>query len=305
MHRFAPAAILLLLCTCLCAAVHAEPVDPAAEAKNKSEGEAEGTKPAGTHSWDAPAIKVPGFEAKLKEEERIGSYGQPRWSAHRRFNRTRQYVRPEGQIDFEIWSIHKGPRRSNHGDEAVENEWQTELEFGLPYRFQFDAYLVLAKTGREGELELAEEKFELRWAFMDWGKIYSNPTLYFEYAIHNHDFDSVEVKLLLGDSIIPRLHWGVNLVYEHVLGGDHNNNFAFTAAISYTVIDSVLAIGWEHQSEFEDSADNRWDFEDSHITGPSIQIRPSPQAHLNLVPFFGVGGHSPAFKFYFVFGWEF
>ncbi|MCA8911880.1 MAG: hypothetical protein KDB82_09260 [Planctomycetes bacterium] len=298
----------------------AAPVDPAADAKNKSEENADnnGTEEegesntsageeerTGTHSWDAPAIRVEGHDSDLREEDRIGSYGMPRWAARRRFNRCRIYVRPEGQFEFEFWSIHEVPRRSNHGSEAVGNEWQFEAEFGLPYRFQFDLYLIFEKSGNFGALEPAEIVTELRWAPLDWGVIYTNPTLYLEYAFKNGKANKIEAKVLLGDEIVPRVHWGANLVYEHSLGGDHENTFGLVLAVSFTVIDEILSVGWEHQTEIEDSAEDRGTYTDSHITGPSIQIRPLPQMHINIVPLIGIGGHSPGMKLYMVLGWEF
>ena len=197
------------------------------------------------------------------------------------------------------------PRRSNHGSEAVSNEWLFEAEFGLPYHFQFDLYLVFEKSGNFGTLEPAEITTELRWAPLDWGVVYSNPTLYLEYAFKNGGPDKVEGKLLLGDEIVPRVHWGANLVYEHSLGGDHENVLGIVAAISFTVIDEVLSVGREHQSEFEVTADDRGHYIDSHISGPSIQLRPLPQMHINIVPLIGIGGHSPGMKLYMVLGWEF
>jgi len=40
---------------------------------------------------------------ELFEEQRIGSYQQPRWTATRRFPTTRVYVVPEGKVEFEYW----------------------------------------------------------------------------------------------------------------------------------------------------------------------------------------------------------
>ena len=80
-----PRICVLLFVFAFSAGVYAAPVDPAAEAekeasKAKAEKEA---KPAETakdpaekldeekrwHSWDAPAIRIPGKEFELKEEE--------------------------------------------------------------------------------------------------------------------------------------------------------------------------------------------------------------------------------------------
>ena len=50
-----------------------------------------GYEPRPDASYEARAV-VPPEPGTLHEEERIGSYGQPRWTAHRRFPTTRVYV---------------------------------------------------------------------------------------------------------------------------------------------------------------------------------------------------------------------
>lgn len=89
-------------------------------------------------SWELPAIEIT-VEGKresgsgLREEDRVGSYGQPRWTTKRRFGETRAYVRQEGSIQFENWYTVEVPRK---GDSEVQTQY--ELEIGLPYRFQLD-----------------------------------------------------------------------------------------------------------------------------------------------------------------------
>lgn len=310
-------ALILALCA---TTLHAAPVDPAAEAEKesgKAKSEQEAPKDAGKdteksdedgsrrHSWDAPAIEIPGKKFELKEEERIGENEQPRWTSARRFNRTRTYVIPPGEFEFEFWSRQTIPRRSKRGDERVNNRFLFEGEVGLPLRFQIDLYLQFEKDGSEGVFELTAEKLELRWALFKWGRVYTNPTFYFEYAVNNGEPDALEGKLLLGDEICPRWHWGVNFVFEHQLGGDHENVWAITGGISYTFIDSVFSFGLETENEFIDTANDRNTFEDVHLLGPSMQIKPLPQMHVNIVLYLGLGVHSPAFQSWVVIGWEF
>lgn len=316
-----PRICVLLFVFAFSAGVYAAPVDPAAEAekeasKAKAEKEA---KPAETakdpaekldeekrwHSWDAPAIRIPGKEFELKEEERIGDNEQPRWTSARRFNRTRTYVIPNGEFEFEFWHRLTTPRRSKHGDERANNRILLEAEMGLPLRFQIDMYLQMEKNGSEGPFEVTAGKFEVRWALFKWGRCYTNPTLYVEYAMNSGEPDAIECKLLLGDEICPRWHWGVNLVYEHDLGGDHGNHYAITGGLSYTFFDSLFSFGVETENEFSDNADNRNTFENEHLIGPSMQIKPLPQMHVNIVLYLGIGVHSPAFRSWIVIGWEF
>ncbi|MCA9565315.1 MAG: hypothetical protein KC561_17575, partial [Myxococcales bacterium] len=130
-------------------------------------------------SWEAPAEYVSETHAErvLREEEPIGDYGQPRWTAHRRFPMTRVYVRPAGMIDFEWW-LETKLNLSDTND--VRHRSQYEFEFGLGHRLQLDLYLATQQKGHDGAFELYQEKVELRWALADWGEIWGNPTLYWE-----------------------------------------------------------------------------------------------------------------------------
>src|SRR5262245_26788105 len=56
-------------------------------------------------SFELPPVKVVGeHPSDLREEDRVGTYAQPRWTATRRFPNTRIYVIPENQIEVEFWS---------------------------------------------------------------------------------------------------------------------------------------------------------------------------------------------------------
>src|SRR6185503_6894802 len=110
---------------------------------------------------ELPAVVVHGN--RLREEDRVGSYRQPRWTAHRRFTTTRIYVVPEGFFEFEYWLI---PTFEEDG--IAETAIQYEAEIGLPHRFQLDLYAVSHKSGKEGPMALDEHKVELRWALADW-----------------------------------------------------------------------------------------------------------------------------------------
>src|SRR6266436_9927032 len=63
-------------------------------------------QPEHLRSFELPAVTVVGEKpSDLREEDRVGSYGQPRWTATRRFPNTRVYVVPEGKIEGELWFI--------------------------------------------------------------------------------------------------------------------------------------------------------------------------------------------------------
>ena len=101
-------------------------------------------------SYELPPVNVVGQKlSDLREEDRVGSYGQPRWTATRRFPNTRVYVVPEGKLEGELWFI---PRFNKDG--STEGRYLAEIEYGLPHRFQIDVYyrLDIDKAGSDPEL---------------------------------------------------------------------------------------------------------------------------------------------------------
>ncbi len=313
----------LLLAALLPATAFAQvPPQPAESARERSEEarvspeEADAAARAGEHqrSWEAPALSTTVTAPRLlAEEELIGSYAQPRWTARRRFPTTRIYVIPEGQAQFEYWLETKTPF-----DAAGDTRFRSllEFEFGLGHHLQLDLYLRTEQKGAS-DWTLESERLELRWALADWGKLWGNPTLYFEY-IHAQTapHHGAEVKLLLGGEIAPRLHWGANLSYERQLGGEQEVEYAITGAVSYTLVDSKLSLGAEARLEAVDVAGSRFDFASVEpLIGPSLQWRPIPAAHVDLVALLGfeterdvaagTSSTSGIFQPTVVFGWEF
>lgn len=64
-------------------------------------------------------LEVPGKQVSpYGEDDLVGSYGQPRWSATRRFAEVRMYVIPEGKLDFEYWLFIDTPSRQALHDAA-------------------------------------------------------------------------------------------------------------------------------------------------------------------------------------------
>ena len=284
-------------------AVRAEIANPAdAQSKPATNG-----IPPGTHltSWQLPEIVVSGrAPAALREEGRIGSYGQPRWTATRRFPTTRVYVVPEGKLEIEYWL-----RATFKRDGTTAYRSLYEAEIGLPHRFQFDIYLRTDEV-RGGEHDGAvyqSAQLELRYALADWGRIPGNPTLYLEWIRHDerNEPDQIEPKLLLGGDICPHWHWGLNFVGEFQTGGDLEREYSLRSGVSYTVRDSLLAIGAECQASFTDTEETRGTVEDSIVLGPSVQYHPFPQMTMNFAPLFGVTEDSPTAQMWFNCGWEF
>jgi hypothetical protein len=239
----------------------------------------------------------------LREEDRIGPYGQPAWTAHRRFPSTRVYVRPPGTFGFEYWSRMTFPR--DGGSTGIQTQY--EFEIGLPNRFQVDLYAVHNQTGDASDSESGfdEQKFEVRYAFADWGELWGNPTAYVEFDNRDSDPDGIELKLLLGDELSPGWHWGTNLVFEHELGGDLENVYELTAGVSRTLQDERLSLGGEFKLEFADVHADRGEFAESLLVGPSLQYRPTSNVHIDLAPLVGIGHDAPDARVYFVIGYDF
>ncbi len=246
--------------------------------------------------WELPAITVVG-ESRLKSDQFVGSYSQPRWTVDRRFPGVRTYVIPEGTAEFEYWM------RSDIGRKGTPRfQNQFELEFGLPYRFQLDLYGIQRSEDHE---TFFDTQVELRWALADWGTIVWNPTLYLEYASREDDADKVEVKLLLADQFGDGWHWGQNLLYEAEISGGREWEYGWTGGISKTIVDTRFDVGAEAQLSFFDEAGSRGSYTYEAFLGPSFQYRPTTRTHMNFAPLFGIGGESPVAKIFFNFGYEF
>src|ERR1035437_1590143 len=239
----------------------------------------------GPRTWELPPITVYGY-APLSDDDRIGAYAQPRWTAHRVFGETRVYVIPKGMVEFEYWLK---PEWERNGAPANFTH-QFELEFGLPYRFQLDLYAVSNQTGAAGPLQFDEQKVELRWALADWNKIPGNPAFYLEWNPRSNAPPHVEGKLLLGGSVASGSHWGSNLVFEHEAGGLQENSREWTAGISRTVRDAKLSLGLETKLALVDRKDSkgiRGNLEKQFGIGPSLQVRPLPPMHLDFAALIG------------------
>jgi len=210
-------------------------------------------------------------------------------------------VCPPGFFELEFWIRPEIPR----GGGPARTLTQLEAELGLGHSFQLDLYLDLEKVGHEDDFELAGERIELRWALADWDVIPMNPTLYLEYAAKADGPDAVEVKLLLGGEIAPRWHWGMNCVFERELSGDLANTYEVTGGLSYTVVDTLFSAGAELKAGFSDTKSDRGDLTEDIRTGPSIQWRPHPAAHIDVAALFGIGGNSNLLEPFVIVGWEF
>ncbi|MCC6408305.1 MAG: hypothetical protein IT453_14165 [Planctomycetes bacterium] len=288
---------------------HAQVVNPADKAASQDRartGDLADELDADLQDGHAPSYAMPSIEVQgervspLREEDRIGSYGQPRWTAKRRFPSTRVYVVPEGKVEFEWWARWKDPR-----DGKPELQTQYEWEFGLPHRLQLDLYAVSNQTVDTGEMAFNEQKIELRYAFADWGKLWGNPAAYVEWDQKSDEADVVEYKLLLGDEAAVGWHWGANLIYEQQVGDLREAEYGLSLGLSHTLQDERLSLGGELKAALVDDSADRGDYAKELEIGPSLQWRPNPALHIDFAPLVGIGPDSRQFDVFVVIGWEF
>lgn len=251
-------------------------------------------------SYELPPVEVVGEPgAEYREEQRVGPYAQPRWTARRRFPGTRVYVRPPGTAELEYWLR---PTITKGGDTEIRTLY--ELSIGFEPRLQIDLYFRTDQQGDGSEMLIGNE-VEIRYALADWGKIWGNPTLYFEWVGLEQRPDAVEARLLLGGEMAPRWHWGSNLAGEFQLGGEREYEYQLTGGVSYTVFDEKLSVGGETQLILTDVKENRGSFEVGVLLGPSVQWKPTPQINISFAPLVGLTDESPDFRAYLVVGYEF
>ena len=246
-----------------------------------------------------PEVVVKGFDSPLSEEQLIGENGQPEWTTRRRFATTRVYVIEPWQVEFEQWWKGKFSRDSKH-----DHLFQSELELGLPYRFQLDLYENIVHP-QGGPLKHDGNQVELRYAFADWGKIPLNPTIYGEWKFNHDEADAFEVKLLLGEEIAPRWHWAFNAFYEQQVGDDRETEIGFAQGLSYTLIDQKLSAGIEMNLERASHRNFDGVPATEFLIGPSVQWRPTSRIHLDVVPLLGTTDDSPRLEAFVIFSVDF
>jgi hypothetical protein len=244
-----------------------------------------------------PGVTVPGGD--LGEAERVGANQQPEWTTERRFATTRVYVIEPGQVQFEQWWKAKYLRGG--GQDHLS---QSEVEFGFNPRLQLDLYENMEKPDGQGWQHKGNQ-VEMRYAFAEWGKIPLNPTIYGEWKINKREPDAFELKLLLGQELSQRCHWGMNVAYEQETGGGRESEFAFSQAVSYMIRDKVLSVGLEMNIERASGPNLHGRPGVEVLLGPSVQWRPSPRLHLDLVPLIGLTNDSPRVETYLIFGYDF
>jgi hypothetical protein len=238
----------------------------------------------------------------LAEERLIGETARPEWTSARRFPGTRVYIQKEPwEFGIEQWW-----RVRHKRDGTVQHRLQEEIGIGLPYRMQLDLYGNI-EGDNEGDFHFDNFAVELRWALADWGKLWANPTLYGEYKFADDHWspDVYEFKLLLGDELAPRWHWGVNIIWEAEVGHDREHEFQVTSGLSYSVVDGKIGLGVETKYDRSTIKGERGDDENIFLIGPSLQFRLTDHLHVDLNCLFGTNNDSPRQEGFLVIGYDF
>ncbi|MCA9679188.1 MAG: hypothetical protein H6708_21615 [Kofleriaceae bacterium] len=202
----------------------------------------------------------------------------PEWTQDRTFPGTRFWKLDPGRYEVEQWWRTRVPRTGESY-----HILQTELEFGLTPRVQFDLYENLIV--QDGKLDHEGNQIEARIAIDPvYGRTPMNPVVYLEWHPRHLDADRAEIRLLGGEEILPgKLIGAFNLFYEQNLTRSPdgmgaatfipNPEAGFTAAASYAVAGQALRLGAEvkYAMEKEEFSDDRW--EQQLLIGPNVSTR--------------------------------
>lgn len=247
-----------------------------------------------------PEVVTRGQASSLLEQQPVDESGRPDWTSARRFGTTRVYIQnAPGQVGLEQWV-----RLRDFRDGTSQVRFYEEVSIGLPYRLQLDIYEKWV-SDEHRRAHHDEVSFELRWAPFNWNKFPLNPTLYLEYAVVDHGANVLESKLLLGHDFTPRLHWGMNFVWERGLGRERVNQFQVTQGVSCNCIDQVLGVGVEMLYAAENTKADRNQYETKFMIGPSVQLRPTKNTNLDFIALIGTNDDAPSVEAYVIFGIRF
>jgi hypothetical protein len=238
---------------------------------------------------------------RYSQFELVGENNQPAWTLVRKFPSTRTYIMvPKGTVMYEKWFDMRTPR----GGDPTEVRMRDEIAFGLANRLELDLYLhtVYKSDGYESSYGFRGFSWEIRYALAEWGKIWGNPTLYFEHKLLDGKYQGIEPKLLLGDRIGKRGIWGVNLIYEAYTAPtreDQKREYAYTASYGQ-VINDDLTIGVSNMFRHNDvDGSNEW------YVGPALQYRFNGNAYVNFELLPGLNEDANKFRNTIIFGWRF
>lgn len=249
--------------------------------------------------YQLPPVTVQGTS---ENQERIGPYGQPPWSAHGRFSSTTlAYVLPPGFADLILDYQGTFSRHEEHT-----HLFTQELEIGLPHRFQVAVENNIETGGHPTQVTV--QNIEARYAIADWGKIPFNPTVFVEYKYGvGHDNEappesngeappipnSFEVRLLFAEQLAKKFQYALNIFHERQTGGDQEWENGFSQALSLAIREEYLNAGIEMQLIRRTDVDTRSDPESEFDIGPNLSWKPGPRTKIDLAALFGTTHESP------------
>ena len=237
----------------------------------------------------------------VSEFDPVGPAKQPEWTTRRAFAETDVYVIPPGTFEFnQFYSL------THPGEGKPEHSFETELEFGLPWRTQLDVELNYQATG--GRMTYDSTLIELPHALANWGKIPLNPTVDAGWRFNADQADAYFFRLLLADDFARAVHFGATLSFQNQVAGDREKSYELNTAVSWAVIDQRLSVGAELLVEYEVAGRLDDEGEREHSTtvmlGPTILFKPTRNTHIGLMPLLGLTHDSPRVETILVFGFD-
>ena len=258
---------------------------------------AEESKPGTQVEMEPTVSEVYSDPSKADPDAPIGSYRQPYWATRRIFPGGRSYLIPRKDLEAEFWFNTKVHRF----DQGTQYLLQHEIEYGFADHLQFDFYLNEIKM--PGDIFKFEGiQLELRYALADWGKLFLNPTFYFEYHPRNGFPDRAEIRLLLSETIAPNWHFVSNLGVESEFSGDQTHEYLLSAAIARSIVGDRFSVGVEAKTEWNDTLSTRGTLNKELYVGPSLRWRPSATFHIAYTTFIGVNDVSDQTQNTVIFG---
>jgi hypothetical protein len=239
-------------------------------------------------------------ESLVPLQTKVGEYNQPLWSTIRMFPSTRIYVmNPPGTLMYEKWFDIRDRR-----DGPTQIRMRDEFTFGIGNRLQLDLYSHTVFDGENENHTFEWKGFsgEVRYALADWGKIFGNPTLYFEYKLKKGT-KGIEPKILFGDNIGKRGIWGVNLIYEaNIAALKENQEREYAYTMSYgTIVSKSLTVGASHMFRYNDFGGTTREF----YVGPLVQYRFNNKAYISLEYLPGINQDAKKSRSMIIAAWRF
>jgi hypothetical protein len=244
----------------------------------------------------------------VEAEELSSAYGAPPDVSHGRISTlTKSYVLPP--FSFELESLYEGdvfrqgPPRHLFGQ---------EIEMGLPARLTLALENQVERFNGEG----GERSFgiEARYALANWNKIPFNPTVSTEYkfgigrALHDDTVrDTIDFALLLSHDFPHLIEWAMNVFVGQEVNGGRSTDWGFAQSVEVPVLlpEERLEVGLEMQYHHAEETVTSKGQARGFIIGPTLAIRPTKYARLDLSPLIGCTGEAPRVQIFVVFSWSF